>query len=103
MRCEATKNLLDLSLDGVLSEETATSLARHLLRCPACATEMRTLETTRELLRQSVPAETASAEYHDRTLARLQAAFFANTRQSSLPDTGRQWTLPFAREDREAG
>ena len=45
MRCEEWSHLLDLSLDGELPEETARALDRHSLRCPACAYELRTLET----------------------------------------------------------
>ena len=54
MRCEELQPLLDMRLDNELPEEIAQKVDRHLLRCPTCAYEIRTLEQTRAMgLRQN--------------------------------------------------
>ncbi len=99
MRCEEFSRLLDLYLDGELAEEMAQKVERHLLRCPACAYEVRTLEQTRDWLREAVaPAET-SPGFRERTQARLLAALAGQLRPAAEPETGRQWSLPFNREE----
>lgn len=96
MRCEELRGLLDMHLDGELPEELARKLERHLLRCPACAYEARTLEQTRAMLREAVPAEETSAAFRERTAARLQEALSTHLRPVPQKEAGRQWKLPFA-------
>ncbi len=96
MRCEELRGLLDLHLDGELPEETARKVERHLLRCPECAYEARTLEQTRAMLREAMsPAETSPA-FRERTAARLRDALSAYLRPEREAESARQWRLPFA-------
>ena len=98
MRCEELRDLLDLHVDGELPEEVTRKLERHLLRCPACAYEARTLEQTGAMLRETVlPAETSPA-FRERMAARLRNAFVGHLRPTPAIETGCQWELPFARE-----
>lgn len=99
MRCEELADLLDLSIDGELPEEAQRKLDRHLLRCRTCAYEVRTLEQTRAMLREAVSTSEASPGYRERATARLLSAFAGHLRQEQEPDSGRQWTLPFAQEE----
>ena len=103
MRCDEWNNLLDLYLDGEMPEETARALDRHTMRCPACAYELRTLEQTRRMLREADLTAVPSDGFRERTAARLRDALTERTRPVLSRDSIRQWTLPFAREDREAG
>jgi len=99
MNCDELKGLLDLYLDGELPDETARQVDRHLMRCQPCAYEVRTLEQTRALLREAVaPAEAAPA-FRERATARLLDAFAAHLRPAPEAADGRQWTLPFLREE----
>lgn len=98
MRCEELRDLLDLHLDGELPEETARKMERHLLRCSACAFEMRALEQTRSLLREAVPTEETSPSFRERTAARLLDAF-ADRLRTPTDERARQWTLPFTVEE----
>lgn len=99
MRCDELSGLLDLYLDGELPEETARRVDRHLLRCPACAYEVRTLEQTRTMLREAVPPAETSPGFRERAAAHLLDAFAAQLRPASEFERGRQWTLPFSREE----
>lgn len=101
MRCEDLNALLDLHLDGELPEELARKLDRHLLRCPACAYEARTLEQTRTMLREAVPPAETTPGYRERATARLLDALAGHLRSVS-PADDRQWSLPFPMEEREA-
>ncbi|HZP80447.1 MAG TPA: zf-HC2 domain-containing protein [Chthonomonadaceae bacterium] len=98
MRCDELSGLLDLYLDGELPEETARRVDRHLLRCPACTYEARTLEQTRAMLREAVPPAAMSPGFRERAAARLLDAFASQLRSASEAGRGRQWTLPFTRE-----
>ncbi len=102
MRCEEMRDLLDLYMDGELPEETSQRLSRHLLRCTQCASEIQTLEQTRTMLREAIPASETSSAFRERTSARLLDAFAAHLRP--VPDATslatRQWTLPFPREEK---
>ena len=99
MRCDEWNNLLDLSLDGELPEETARALDRHTMRCPACAYELRTLEQTRRLLREANLTEAPSDRFRQRTASRLRAVLTDRNRPAPARESGRQWLLPFAREE----
>jgi anti-sigma factor RsiW len=99
MRCDELSGLLDLYLDGELPEETARRVDRHLLRCPACTYEVRTLEQTRAMLREAIPPAETSPGFRERATARLLDAFAVRLHPASSAERGRQWTLPFAREE----
>ncbi len=98
MRCEEIRSLLDAHLDSELPEELNRRVDRHLLRCPSCSYEARTLEQTRAMLREAVPPAVPSPGFRERAVARLLDA---------LPDlhpapgaaASRQWALPFHRDD----
>ena len=99
MRCEELQTLLDLHLDGELSEELSRKIERHLLRCPACAYEARTLEQTRIMLREAVPAAETSSSFRERTSARLLDMLTPYLRPETETTQGRQWTLPLLSEE----
>jgi anti-sigma factor RsiW len=99
MRCEALRELLDLYLDGELPEETVRKLDRHLLRCPTCAYEVRTLEQTRGMLREVVPPATTPPHFRERTLARLLDALAPDLRPQRTEPAGRQWSLDLLRDE----
>jgi hypothetical protein len=82
-----------------LPEERAQKIERHLLRCPACAYEARTLEQTRALLRESVQPAEASPAFRERTVARLLDTLAPYLRPESETPQGRQWTLPLLSEE----
>jgi anti-sigma factor RsiW len=99
MRCEELSGLLDLYLDDELPEETQRKLDRHLLRCPKCAYEARTLEQTRAMLREAHPKEESSPGFRERTNARLLDAFATPLHRAEKAADSRQWTLPFSGEE----
>ena len=99
MRCDDLRPLLDMYLDGELPDETVRKLDRHLLRCPSCAYEVRTLEQTQAMLREAVPVADPSPAFRERTAARLLDALAPMLQPVPSGETGRQWSLPFAREE----
>ncbi|HLK57272.1 MAG TPA: zf-HC2 domain-containing protein [Chthonomonadaceae bacterium] len=92
MQCEEVQGLLDLHLDNELTEEIQRKMERHLLRCPACAYEARTLEQTRQMLREAVSVEEPAPGFRERAAARLLDA--AAVRRPEPMGMGRQWKLP---------
>jgi anti-sigma factor RsiW len=99
MRCDELRGLLDLYLDSELPEEMASKVDRHLLRCPTCAYEARTLEQTRTMLRAAVPPAETSPGFRERAAARLLDALSTHLRPAPEKETGRQWALPFTQEE----
>ena len=99
MRCEEIKSLLDLHLDRELPEELEKRVARHLLRCAGCAYEAHTLAQTRSMLRDAIPAIESSPTYRERAAAKLLDRLSDHLRPVLEQENGRQWILPFARED----
>jgi anti-sigma factor RsiW len=99
MRCEEMRSLLDLYLDGELPEEAARKLDRHLLRCPACTYEVRTLEQTRAMLREAIEPARPTPGFRERTLARLLDTFEPSLQMRPHPQVGRQWSLELLQED----
>jgi anti-sigma factor RsiW len=99
MRCEELRGLLDLYLDAELPEAMAQKVERHLMRCPACAYEVKTLEQTRAMLREAVPPAETSPGFRERASARLLDALSTHLRPAHENETGRQWSLPFTREE----
>jgi anti-sigma factor RsiW len=94
MRCSEIKDLLDLYVDGDLPEEGCARVERHLLRCAACAFEVRSLEQTRAHLRDACPPEEASPSFRERMAARLEDAL-ADVLRAPEDETARQRALPF--------
>ena len=99
MRCEEAQPLLDLHFDGGLPQELAVKLERHLLRCAQCAGDLRSLELTRSLLREAEEPAEPSPAFRERAAARLHDQLAAHLRPVSGPDAGRQWVLPFPRNE----
>jgi len=99
MRCDELRDLLDLYLDNELSEESRRKMDRHLLRCPACSYEVRTLEQTHSMLRETFEPAEATSSFRERTLARLLDALAPNLRPQKPQQSGRQWSLDLLRED----
>ena len=99
MKCEETKSLLDLHLDGDLPLELADKLDRHLLRCPQCAGELRSLEQTKRLLRAAVAPAEPSPAFRERAAARLHNLLASHLRPAVGQEAGRQWILPFSRNE----
>lgn len=100
MRCDELQSLLDLHLDRELSEELSAKIERHLLRCPACAYEARTLEQTQTMLREAVPVAEPSPSFRERASARLLDALTPYLRPETETTAGRQWTLPLLTEEK---
>jgi anti-sigma factor RsiW len=96
MRCEESRELLDLYMDGELAEETRQRVERHLLRCADCSFQVRTLEQTRLLLREAHAAAEAvpSPAFCEKMHARLHDAFRERL-QVEAPVVLNQRTLPF--------
>lgn len=90
MRCNEITDLLDLYIDGELSEETRSRVERHLLRCADCAFQARTLEQTRAHLREACPRIESSPAFREKMLARLQDAFADCLRPEPEPVSGQR-------------
>ena len=61
MACWASRNVLDLYVDGRLSAGQARRVREHLSRCPDCAREEKALKPMKLELPVNVPAGLASA------------------------------------------
>jgi anti-sigma factor RsiW len=101
MRCEELRSLLDLYLDGELPEEAAQKLDRHLLRCPACTYEVRTLEQTRAMLREAVEPTVTAPGFRERALARLLNALEPSLHARPRQQYGRQRSLELLQDDEQ--
>lgn len=99
LECADTLRMIDLYMDGALSEELTKAMDGHLLKCQACAGEMRGLEQTRNLLQQSVTAHDPGPAYRERALARLESMLATHLQPVPGVVQGRQWVLPFAAND----
>ena len=99
IRCEEMMSLMDLYLEGELSEDLAGQADRHLLRCLACGGEARALEQTRALLSGAFPIETPSPAYLERASARLLDLLSPHLRPAPSSVDSRQWELPFAKRE----
>ena len=99
MRCEEMMSLMDLYLEGELSEDLAGQADRHLLRCLACGGEARALEQTRALLASTFDVEAPSPAYLERASARLLNLLSPHLRLAPSSVDTRQWELPFAKRE----
>lgn len=89
--------LLDLYVDGALSEESGERVERHLMRCARCSFEVRTLEQARAHLRQALPRTESSPAFREKMMARLSDAF-ADVLQEEPSGMGSQREFPFLLE-----
>jgi anti-sigma factor RsiW len=94
MRCNETKELLELFIDNALSEESRGQVERHLLRCAGCAFEVRSIEQARALLQEAYPRGESSPAFRERMAARLEEAF-ADQLRPEPQEASRQRELPF--------
>lgn len=75
MKCTEVRELLGNYMDHELTETMMQKVEKHLLRCPACAYEARSLEQARELLRQGIEAPMVSEQLGERVLRHLMEHF----------------------------
>ena len=101
MRCDALSDLIDLYIDGELPAETARKVDRHLLKCPSCAYEVRTLEQTRSMLCAAMPRSEPSPAFRERAAAHLADALADRMKPVQEVSTARQWTLPLLHDEPE--
>ncbi len=94
MRCDEIQELIGAYGNSELSEETTLRIERHLLRCAACSYEARTMEQTRVLLQEAVPASELSPAYREKAAARLLDLLAPHLRPEPEPASARQWLLP---------
>ncbi len=98
MKCTEVRELLGNYMDQELSESMMERIERHLLRCPACAYEARSLEQARQLLRQGVETPMVSEQVGERVLRHI-AAHFPHLQQVHQPEE--PFSLPLLPEDFE--
>lgn len=75
MKCAEVRELLGNYLDQELTESMMQRIERHLLRCPACAYEARSIEQARQMLRQGVEKPMVSERVGERILRHLVEHF----------------------------
>jgi anti-sigma factor RsiW len=75
MKCTEVRDLLGNYMDQELTESMMQRVERHLLRCPACAYEARSLEQARQLLRQGVETPMVSEQLGERVLRHIAEHF----------------------------
>lgn len=97
MRCDEAADLMDLFLDGELSEDLRRRFEKHLARCADCSHEARHLELARSALREAVERVEPSASFRERAAARLVSEL--GRPPHSAAAAGRQWELPFERQE----
>ncbi|GIV18704.1 MAG: hypothetical protein KatS3mg023_0455 [Armatimonadota bacterium] len=87
MKCAEVRELLGNYLDQELTESMMQRIERHLLRCPACAYEARSVEQARQLLRQGVEKPMVSERVGERVLRHIAEHFphLQPTRQHEEP------------------
>lgn len=97
MKCAEVRELLGNYMDQELTESMMQRIERHLLRCPACAYEARSIEQAREMLRRGVESPMVSEGTGERIL-RLLAERFPHL-QRSRPADEQPLSLPLLPED----
>ena len=93
MRCEDIQELADLYVDGELAEETIARVSRHLLRCPDCSYQIRSIEQTRGHLREACSKQESNPGFRERLSARLHSEFADHLTPESADMPG-QLALP---------
>jgi anti-sigma factor RsiW len=98
MQCSAMADMLDLYLDGALSEEANARAERHLMRCTGCSFDMRGVEQARAHLRRALPRVESSPAFREKMVARLTDEFADMLRPEPVA-AGCQRQLPFLLEN----
>ncbi len=75
MKCADVRDLLGNYMDGELTERMMQRIEKHLLRCPECAYEARSIEQARDLLRRGVDSPMVSERLGERILRQLAERF----------------------------
>ncbi|MCS6950068.1 MAG: zf-HC2 domain-containing protein, partial [bacterium] len=75
MTCSEIRDLLGNYMDEELSDRMMQRVEKHLLRCPACAYEARSLEQARQLLRRGVERPMVSDALGERVLQQVAERF----------------------------
>lgn len=75
MKCADVRELLGNYMDQELTETMMQRVEKHLLRCPTCAYEARSLEQARDLLRHGVESPMVSEQTGERILHHLSQRF----------------------------
>ena len=94
MRCDEVKDMLDLYVDGELTEEIRRKIDRHLLGCTPCGGEVHALIQTGSMLKNAISAAEVSPAFRERAAARLLNALAPSLRPIPEPEMCRQWSLP---------
>lgn len=95
--CKEMAALLQLHVDGALTEELQAQIDRHLIQCRECSFNLRSIEQTTNLLKEAFPPESSSPAYRERALAKLQEGL-SDILTPPLPAEHNQWALPFLRD-----
>lgn len=87
MKCAEVRELLGNYMDQELTESMMQRIERHLLRCPSCAYEVRSIEQARAMLRRGVDAPMVSEPLGERILRQIAERFphLQATRQREEP------------------
>lgn len=96
MKCADVRELLGNYMDQELTEIMMQKVEKHLLRCPACAYEARSIEQARDLLRQGIESPMVSEQLGERILHHLMERF--PHLQASYPEE-EPLSLPLLPED----
>ncbi len=99
MKCAEVRELLGNYMDQELTESMMQRIERHLLRCPACAYEARSVEQAREMLRRGVESPMVSEPLGERILSHI-AEHFPHLR--STRPTEQPFSLPLLSLEDEA-
>ncbi|GIV16516.1 MAG: hypothetical protein KatS3mg022_1951 [Armatimonadota bacterium] len=75
MKCAEVRELLGNYMDQELTESMMQRIERHLLRCPACAYEARSIEQAREMLQRGVESPMVSEALGERILRHIAEHF----------------------------
>lgn len=75
MKCADVRELLGNYMDQELTEGMMQRIEKHLLRCPACAYEARSIEQAREMLRRGVETPMVSEPLGERILRQIREQF----------------------------
>ncbi|MGC8783976.1 MAG: anti-sigma factor family protein [Armatimonadota bacterium] len=85
MKCAEVRELLGNYMDQELTESMMQRIEKHLLRCPTCAYEARSVEQAREMLRRGVESPMVSEPLGERILNHL-AEHFSHLRTTRQPE-----------------
>jgi hypothetical protein len=75
VKCTEVRELLGNYMDQEMTESMMQRIEKHLLRCPACAYEVRSIEQARDMLRRGVETPMVSELLGERILRRLVQRF----------------------------